>query len=72
MPVVCYFLLVLMSSFLLKFFEEPDKLSAVFFLIGEEFDAEVLRDVIYSIAHTDNLIVLIAREIFCLNNPMDC
>lgn len=67
MPVVYYFPRVLMSSFLLKFFEEPDKLSAVFFLIGEEFDTEVLCDVIDPIAHADNFIVLITREIFCLD-----
>jgi len=57
---------------LLKFLKESDELPAMFLLISEEFDTEVLCDVIYPIAEADNLIVLIAREIFCLNNPTDC
>ena len=49
MPVVP-FQSVLMGLLLFKFLKESDELSTVFLLIGEEFDAEVLCDVIHSIA----------------------
>ncbi len=39
-----------MGLVILVFFEEPSELPTVFLLIGEEFDAEVLRDVVDPIA----------------------
>ena len=58
MPVVYYFQPVLVRLVFLVFFEKSSEFPTVFLLIGEEFDAEVLCDIIYPIAQADNLIVL--------------
>ena len=49
MPVVFHILHAFLGLVFLKFFEETSELAAMLLFIGEEFDAEVLCDVIYPI-----------------------
>ena len=52
-PVVYCFQFILIGLILLVFHEESSELPTVLFLVSKKFDAEVLRKVIYSIAHTN-------------------
>ena len=44
-----------MTLLFLIFFEEASELATVRLFIGEKFDAEVLRDIVNSIAQANNL-----------------
>ena len=71
MPVVCYFQPVFVRLVFLVFFEKSSEFPTVLFLVSEEFDAEVLRDVIYSITQANDLIILFNCTIFRFNDTVD-
>ena len=56
----------------LVFLKEASELPTVLFFVSEEFDAEVLRNVIDPITQTNNLVVLFNRSVFRFDDTMNC